>query len=443
METSTKSRIAISFYETQLVRSQLTNENREILNQLRNHSGLIIFTNADNRDLISRLVAEHQIENCEIIAFKPPNFNSLCQLIVFLLRWSEPSSGTYRLAYREFIAGRISRFGLIARLSLWRLLSRFSSYKRILRKVILYLHAWSTKGSDFEVLPNIDLLILTSITNLDDDIPLGIWYKNQGCVVVGSVRSWDNLVTKGGVALEPDLFLANSEYIRECAIRNQSFNHKNIELVPSSYFQDHLKPFYPTRQSPNIAYACLGPSLNPDEMNLIKLLERLSRILNIHLTVVQHPQFPHILNQETFLHLNFVTFSYSEASLQDFYNEVSKFSLVLGGGTTFLLDAAFLDIPIYAINYEVESQEFWKSSLRAFDVLPHTKAFFKRCQVPIIENERALFDLLVAALNGFKLKEIDKDPLEYFVGSSHMRFAERFSDVIQRNVTTKSFFSQK
>lgn len=439
MVTSTDSQVAISFYETQLIRSQLTNDNCQILNQLGNQNRLVIFTNSVNRDLISQLLTQYKITNCDIIEFQPPRFNAICRFVIFLLRWSEPSKGTYRLAYREFTEGRTSRSGLAIRLSLWRALSGFAVYKRILRKFLIYAHALSSKNSGFENLPKVDLLILTSITNLDDEIPLGLWFKNRKCVVVGSVRSWDNLVTKGGVSLEPDIFLANSEFIRECAVRNQSFCHESIEVVPSSYYQQHLKPARSTMQLPNIAYACLGPSLNPDEVNFINLLDRLSFKLDIQLTIVQHPQFPHKIEQGAFKHLNFVSIKYSEASLQDFYNQISKFSLVIGGGTSFLLDAAFLGIPVYAINFEVEPQKYWKSALRAFDVLPHTKSFFEKCKVPIINNERELMGLFKDATSGLVGREIRKENLEYFVGSSHKKFAEMVCKVLGQSKLTQSY----
>jgi hypothetical protein len=67
-----------------------------------------------------------------------------------------------------------------------------------------------------------------SLTNIESDLQIGIFYKKKNTPVIATVRSWDNLVTKGILRFSPDIFLSHSKYMSEIAIQK---SHRTCERI--------------------------------------------------------------------------------------------------------------------------------------------------------------------------------------------------------------------
>jgi hypothetical protein len=436
--------IGIAIFERQLIRSLLQSDDGQILKLLASTKRrLIIFTNSENASLIDRSVKAAKVGNFEIVEFCPPSLGLLPRILQFFLRWVEPSTGTQRMAHREFSEGRISGFGLGIRLLLWYFFGKSIRFKCFLRTVFNWLYPMFNPERSRAYLPDLQLLILTSITNLEDEIHLGFMYRKLGCFVVGSTRSWDNLTTKGVFPFEPDLFLANSQYIFDCAVKSQGFNPSRIVLLPSSYYRSDLLPTFPTKTSQKVAYACMGPALNKDEVNLIFSLNKLSHNLGISITIIQHPQFKHELSEADYPWLKFISFNYNETNLGNFYRGLSSYSLVIGSGTSLLLDAAFVGVPVAATRFEIEEQPYWTSHLRNFDKLPHTREFFKSSDIRKLNSLKELETFLREFRDTGYRKVVNKSYLKYFIGEWEQIFSIVLFEQLSATKTLSSIFLDK
>jgi hypothetical protein len=119
--------------------------------------------------------------------------------------------------------------------------------------------------------------------------------------------------------------------------------------------------------------------------------------------------------------IKLIVFNYEETTLDEYYNHLSHMDLVFGGGTTGLLDASFLGIPVLAIKFEVIDQNFWQSSLRHFDYFSWTSDFFIEAKVPIANSE---FELKNFILNYTNISHIDKVAVIKFTGNPNLDISE-------------------
>ena len=126
---------------------------------------------------------------------------------------------------------------------------------------------------------------------------------------------------------------------------------------------------------------CQGLTVNPDDENFVKWLVCMWEKMPEHfvLFIVQHPSFiMHNLKINSSCNVNLIVFNYDATTLTEYYNHLPNMDLVFGGGTTGLLDASFLGVPILAIKFEIINQNFWQSTLRHFDYFTWTADFFNR-----------------------------------------------------------------
>ena len=74
---------------------------------------------------------------------------------------------------------------------------------------------------------------------------------------------------------------------------------------------------------------------------------------NYVLDIIQHPSFiMHNLQTNLPPNINLIVFNYETTTLDDYYGHLLEMDLVFGGGTTGLLDASFLGIPVLAVNFQ-------------------------------------------------------------------------------------------
>jgi hypothetical protein len=119
--------------------------------------------------------------------------------------------------------------------------------------------------------------------------------------------------------------------------------------------------------------------------------------------------------------VNLIVFNYEATTLNEYYNHLYNMDLVFGGGTTGLLDASFLGVPIIAIKFEVIKQNYWQSSLRYFDYFPWTADFFDESRIFIAHNKQELENYI---LNYKSILPLDKDTVLKFTGNPNLTMSE-------------------
>ncbi len=389
--------IGISIFEEQIVRALFTSDCYELLKKLTISNTVYIFTNERISIFLSKEITLHNINNIRILVLNEYKEKLIIRPFYFFFRWSDPSTGTLRNLHRERENRRITALGLVLRLTLFYSLRNSISLKKIVRKLFFYTFSVEHfKSLQVVKFPKLDVLFATAITNTESDLPICLYYKKNKTPIIGTLRSWDNLVTKGTLKFEPDKFISHSKYMTDTAIGVHGLNKKTIvQAVTPSYQRKFLK--IKTKNSElarNVTYGCIGPILNPDELNFIELLGEISNEVDSIITVVQHPKFVHNLNGRFTGKINFLTFDYLTSSLVDYYSFLSSQDLVIASGTSFALDTVFVKTPLIGLSFDVLQQNYWLSHLRSYDFLPHSKQLFEGLNIQRIYNKKDLVNAI-------------------------------------------------
>ena len=389
--------VGITIFEEQLLRVYFLSDNFELLRDLSEIGPIVIFTRPDLKGKIQEILSLNGFDFVSVIELKEIKESSTIKLLLFMLKWIDPSRATIRSLHRERTSSRITLIGFIIRKIINYVLSNQDLLKICLRKIYILLNPKNyLKKSFFESPPKLDYLFVTSLTNIESDLKVAMYYRKMHVPVIATVRSWDNLVTKGILAFSPDIFLSHSSYMTETAISNHSLNPKTVRTIVTPCYQEKFKLPQTDRKNRKfkIAYGCIGPFLNPDEINFIRILCKMCQENSVSLTIIQHPKFQHNLRQINLDNINVISFDYLDSTLTEYYSFLAMQEFIISSGTSLALDALFSNTPILALEFEIETQNYWLSHLRSYDFLPHTKKLFDNSQIPRIENEKELFQYI-------------------------------------------------
>ncbi len=92
-----------------------------------------------------------------------------------------------------------------------------------------------------------DLLFATDVFS-SSDVILMHEAKMRGIKVIGMVRSWDNLVSKGGFRVIPDRLFVNNELIKKDALVIHGINPEIIEVVGIPHYDRYGTPVHSREQ---------------------------------------------------------------------------------------------------------------------------------------------------------------------------------------------------
>jgi hypothetical protein len=361
----------------------LLSDNFQLIRSLLNLGNIVIFTRIDLKEKVETILKANGFESVLVFAFKDTQGTFTMRMLSFILKWIEPSTANLRSLYRERNSSRMTLAGLILRKFIYTSLSNISVLKNFIRFLYTSVTRKSYLIASFsEKPPKLDLLFVTSITNVESDLQLAIFYKKQHTPIIATVRSWDNLVSKGILRFSPDIFLSHSKFMSETAVKSHRLNSKSVRTVVTPCYQRLFEPVTSERQNKHlkISYGCIGPFLNPDEVNFINLLCKISNTADVRLTIIQHPKFQHNLSNLDLGKTEVKTFDYLTSTLIDYYSFLAAQNFVIASGTTLALDALFSGTPVLGLEFEVKVQDFWSSHLRSYDFLPHTKKLFENHQ---------------------------------------------------------------
>ena len=301
--------------------------------------------------------------------------------------------------------------------------------KKFLRYIYYILVKFTNLNNHFQ--PNLnlhkqDILFITSLCPLrGEDIPIGVFFKKRKVKIIGSVRSWDNL-SFNIFPLVPDYFLCHSQYMLNNAIGKQGIKKDRILMSVTPSYQSQFLINKPKEEKVfvNFSYMCQGLIVNPDDENFVKWLVGLWEKMptNYVLDIIQHPSFiMHNLQTNLPPNINLIVFNYETTTLDDYYGHLLKMDLVFGGGTTGLLDASFLGIPVLAIKFEIVQQNFWRSTLRHFDYFPWTADFFNESKIPVANNTTELENFI---RNHKNVPQLEKITVEKYTGNPNYRISD-------------------
>ena len=424
--------VGISLFEEQIVRAFFLSDDFSFLKQLSLKNEVIIFTNRTIGNFLDIRIKQLSINKTKIIEMEIVKESFLVKVFSFCLKWSDPSSATLRNLYRERNSGRMRVFGFWLRKIFFYIFSHSVLLKSFFRKLLFLSYKLKyVEDSTKSIMPCIDVFISTALTNSESDLPLSIYFKRKGIPVISSLRSWDNLVTKGTLKFQPDLFLSHSGYMTDMAIHIHGIKASSvIQSVTPAYQKRFIGDTKHQRSSsPKITYGCIGPVLNPDELNFINWLGQVSRETDSCISIVQHPKFKHNLSRVDTGNLVFETFDYLTSKLQDYYDFIAQQDLVIASGTSFALDTLFVQTPLIGLAFEVIEQDYWLSHLRSYDELPHSKYLFDNLLIKKVSSKLELSKILKSKVVHQNLIN-STNTLRYLTGDTEMRFDNQLLKIL-------------
>jgi hypothetical protein len=426
--------LGLSLFEEQIVRSLLLSDDFNFLKQLASQHSVIIFTNYEIGHFLDTKIDELHIDNVKVTKINPIKESFVVRVVSFCLKWSDSSSATMKNLHREKISKRIGIFGYWLRKFFFSCFSNSISFKKILRQLLfLAYNLDDVKNSSLLPLPHIEIFLVTALTNSESDLPLSIYFKKQAIPVIATLRSWDNLVTKGTLRFQPDVLLSHSSYMTDLATRVHGIDPTSIiQSVTPSYQKQFLPDQSITKEKHlKITYGCIGPILNPDEINFISWLASVSTKVEATITIVQHPKFSHNLNEIDTGRLVFKTFDYLSTTLHDYYDFIAQQNLVIASGTSFALDTMFARTQLVGLAFEIIKQEYWLSHLRSYDILPHSKFLFDEFSIKKVHSKLELIEIING--NGLWQNNLsDEDSLQALTGDSNIKLDEQILNIINQ-----------
>jgi hypothetical protein len=417
-----KPTLFITLFEKQLLRSYLLSDKGDFFKQLSMYFKLIIVTSSSLEKAIESVIEKYSLETfTSITIFEKYQENIFTRILSSVFRFGNKSTATIQLIQLRKSLGD-GFFRTYLRYTIYFLVANLSILKPFLRYMFYCSIRIKTLEKYFNqkiVLDKSSMLFITSLAPLrGEDVPIGLFFKKKKVPIVASVRSWDNLVVNGMLPLLPSTFLCHSEYMFNNAIAKQGIKETSIVMSVTPSYQDK---FIPTPQvikdgRVKFSYMCQGLIMNPDDKNFVEWLVNAWRKMPSYfdLYVVQHPAFiMRDLQINLPSNVKLIVFQFDETSLNDYYSHLGKMDLVFGGGTTGVLDACFLGVPILAIGFEIHPQNYWESALRYLDYFPHSADFFKDSRTTILTTRE---DLIRKILDYKSIRPLERKIIIKYTG---------------------------
>jgi hypothetical protein len=210
--------------------------------------------------------------------------------------------------------------------------------------------------------------------------------------------------------------------LKECKVYTLVAPNYKKSFIPEKTESLENKPL-------NIGYACMGARVNPDDYNFINEFNNLAKFFPKQtFSIIQHPAYPHkiefLLNQN----VQVVQYDYNKSGLESFYRNLSTFDLIIGGGTSLLLDAAILEIPVIFIGFEYQKHSYWTSALRYMDYVYHFNIFIEKIDIFICRSHSELVQVI--RRGDFSHYRSNDRSISYFSGNTNLDLNAKLIELI-------------
>jgi hypothetical protein len=391
--------IAISISEEQILRNYFLVNNWNILTSAKKY--LLVCT-CETYAIVLKLSKEnklpfdHEIVNIDL----NQALSKYSKYLFVIARNFSKSPSTYRLICQDWENKQATKSKFLFRLFVRSLAFVFPNLIYVIRKQ-LYKAPESKMYMDLFKSKNVSIAVSVCITNTNDIFFL-VGARKLHISTVATTRSWDNLTSHGALMIEPDVFISHSWFMNEQIKKYQKLSNRctlmNCKVPwydPQSTNFTSIDISIPNSKRVNYLYACTGASIFPNELDFIARLESKLCEFGLSLTVLQHPKSIHKVTS-TSSHLNFKVFQYIdenlESTLQDYYSFLNSFDVIIGSGSTALLDALYLNK--FIVGYFPSNGNYWSSIYRYVDYMYHYKTFIKKIDVPCFTDEETLLNYL-------------------------------------------------
>lgn len=417
-----------------VIRNYLFSDNCELLSKLASQNKVILISNYKNLKFVEECIERIDKKNISLFVYNSQNFDFLSKICLSILKWTNNSDTILR-------AIKIEKKNKVLKILANRIFHKFFLKDSILRLLILklFLEKKFRKNlfSQYEkkLLPKLDVVFVTSLSNHSEDLQVALFARKNRIKIIGTMRSWDNLSSHGGLALIPDIFYSHSLFMLLMLSQFHRLDKSTISTITAPNYRQKFLPG--KRGGPQgvsepiikIGYGCMGELINPGEKEFLITLNKISKSFPFYeFVIIQHPSYPHEIDLELNSNFCIVQFDYTRVTLEAYYQSLSKLDVLIAGGSSILLDAVFVSIPIAYLNFEIVKQDFWKSALRYYDTLNHTKKFIELGRPLTLKNEEDLINLL--SEKEFNRFVMDKTKVDFFTGDSSINLNAELIDII-------------
>jgi hypothetical protein len=281
-------------------------------------------------------------------------------------------------------------------------------------------------------------MLLATVLFRDVDVQFAREAKRRGIKLLGMMRSWDNCTTYGHMRVVPDVFLSQSAFISEMAIRYQKIPAKRIILVGAPLYdlyikkeiiwsrEKFLKYFGLPSDSLVALFGAVGTFLFTEEEQLIGLFNDLlkKKLIPSALRFIYraHPSFP--VRRElpdsdngVIVHRTGGTASQIRGDMlaedEDLYiNSLFHADVVITTASTVGVEAALFDKPVISIDFDHVKPPVFARSPRVFQTLTHVKEMMKCRGMRRVASQSEL----ASAISGYL-----RDPSQDAVGRRCIR----------------------
>ncbi len=258
------------------------------------------------------------------------------------------------------------------------------------------------------------LVFSTVIVNPDIDIPVAREAKRRHVRLIAMTRSWDNLTTYGFLRVVPDLFIAQSRFLKEMAVCRHGLREDHVVISGIPHYDQYadtrwiddrsgfLRKLNMDPSKGYVLYGAVGDFLFPTEGKLANAFERIGKELDMQFVFRAHPAFKSPLEKLTGLTHVFPdrnaayraaeegSYQMEDANIRHLINSLYHADVVLTSGSSFLVDAAAFDKPTVTIAFDGEKTGYWGSVARFYDRFDHIVDLLRLHGVRVAHTEEEL-----------------------------------------------------
>lgn len=297
-----------------------------------------------------------------------------------------------------------------------------------LRRILRCLDALLSPRSRFGALLDCerpDFVFATDVQN-ESDVRLIHEARDRGIPVIGMVRSWDNLTSKGLIRALPDVLAVQNEIVRREAIELHGVPAGRIAVVGIPHYDRYLAgpaheraEFFrmlgldPTRRL--VVYAPVGDRYvggRPVDRGIIAdiadalppthhLLVRLPPTDSVNLDGLDMPSNVTLMRPGQQLSRDPAMFRSNELSPEDddlLRDTLAHCDLVISGPSTFVIDAAVFDKPVILVAFDGDELNTYHASIARYYDYEHFQPVLASGGVRLARSRDALYAEIAAYL---------------------------------------------
>lgn len=282
------------------------------------------------------------------------------------------------------------RSALIAKIKgiLTRLIHNNNLLKKMVRAAELRISSTPELARVFET-RHPSLVFATALMDDIFDIPVLREAKRRGIPTVAMARNWDNFTTFGITLLLPDWLIAQSQFLRETAVRFQSMPEKKIRVIGFPYFdwygkkellqsrEEFCRELGINPQKKIILYGAMGDFMFPREGEIADIFEELMGQEKIHKPSVMvfraHPFFTSPLEKMRIMKYVIPDKVRGDRSaigdpaldfkdMRHFINSLYHSDIVVTAASTVGMEGVAFDKPTISVAFEKTKTPYWMSA---------------------------------------------------------------------------------